>query len=100
MSRQDVAADRVLSLTLKFGAYTALALIVAGLMLQFFVPWGGKVTSAGLLVLLITPALRISGGVRSVFARARFQVCSCVVWCAGDCGCWRMCWGYRPELYR
>jgi uncharacterized membrane protein len=59
MSRQDVAADRVLSLTLKFGAYTALALIVAGLMLRFFVPWGVKVTSAGLLVLLITPALRV-----------------------------------------
>jgi uncharacterized membrane protein len=59
MSRQDVAADRVLSLTLKFGAYTALALIVAGLMLQFAVPWGAKVTSAGLLVLLVTPALRI-----------------------------------------
>jgi uncharacterized membrane protein len=59
MSRQDVAADRVLSLTLKFGAYTALTLIVAGLMLRFIVPWGAKVTSAGLLVLLVTPALRI-----------------------------------------
>ena len=59
MSRQDVAADRVLSLTLKFGAYTALALIVAGVMLEFVVPWGRKVTSAGLLVLLVTPALRI-----------------------------------------
>ena len=31
MNRQDVAADRVLSLTLKFGAYTALVLTVAGL---------------------------------------------------------------------
>jgi len=59
MSRQDVAADRVLSLTLKFGAYTALTLIVAGLMLRSVVPWGGKVASAGLFVLLITPALRI-----------------------------------------
>ena len=59
MSRQDVAADRVLSLTLKFGAYTAFALIVAGLMLQFVVSWGSKVAAAGLLVLLATPVLRI-----------------------------------------
>lgn len=59
MSRQDVAADRVLSLTLKFGAYTAFALIVAGLMLQFVVPWGAKLAAAGLLVLLATPVLRI-----------------------------------------
>ena len=59
MSRQDVAADRVLSLTLKFGAYTAFTLIVAGLLLQFIAAWGTKVTAAGLLVLLATPALRI-----------------------------------------
>jgi uncharacterized membrane protein len=59
MSRQDVAADRVLSLTLKFGAYTAFALIVAGLILQLLVPWGTKVAVAGSLVLLATPTLRI-----------------------------------------
>jgi len=59
MSRQDVAADRVLSLTLKFGAYTAFALIVAGLVLQLIVPWGGRVVVAGLIVLLATPVLRI-----------------------------------------
>jgi uncharacterized membrane protein len=59
MSRQDVAADRLLSHTLKFGAYTAFALIIAGLLLQFAVPWGAKVAAAGLLVLLATPALRI-----------------------------------------
>ena len=59
MSRQDVAADKVLSLTLKIGAYTAFALIVAGLILQLAVLWGTKVTAAGLLVLLATPALRI-----------------------------------------
>ncbi len=59
MSRQDVAADRVLSLTLKFGAYAAFALIVAGLMLQLAVPWGAKMAAAGLLVLLATPVLRI-----------------------------------------
>jgi hypothetical protein len=59
MSRQDVAADKVLSLTLKFGAYTAFALIVAGLALQFALAWGIRVTTAGLLVLLATPVLRI-----------------------------------------
>ena len=59
MSRQDVAADRVLSLTLKFGAYMAFALIVAGLVLQFVASWGSRVAAAGLLVLLATPALRI-----------------------------------------
>jgi uncharacterized membrane protein len=59
MNRQDVAADRVLSLTLKFGAYTAFVLVVAGLILQLAVPWGTKVTKAGLLVLLATPVLRI-----------------------------------------
>jgi uncharacterized membrane protein len=59
MSRQDVAADRVLSRTLKLGAYTAFALILAGLTLQQFTVWGGKVAAAGLLVLLATPALRI-----------------------------------------
>ena len=59
MSRQDVAADRVLSLTLKFGAYTAFALIAAGLVLQLAAPWGAKVAVVGLLVLLATPVLRI-----------------------------------------
>jgi uncharacterized membrane protein len=59
MSRQDVAADRVLSLTLKFGAYMAFALIVAGLVLQFVASWGSRVAAAGLLVLLATPVLRI-----------------------------------------
>jgi uncharacterized membrane protein len=59
MSRQDVAADKVLSLTLKVGAYTAFALIVAGLILQLLVPWGTKVAVAGSLVLLATPTLRI-----------------------------------------
>jgi uncharacterized membrane protein len=59
MNRQDVAVDRVLSLTLKFGAYTAFMLILAGLALQLAAPWGVKVTTAGLLVLLVTPVLRI-----------------------------------------
>jgi len=59
MSRQDVAADRVLSRTLKIGAYTAFALVLAGLALQQFTARGGKVAAAGLLVLLATPALSI-----------------------------------------
>jgi uncharacterized membrane protein len=49
----------VLSLTLKFGAYMAFALIVAGLVLQFVASWGSRVAAAGLLVLLATPVLRI-----------------------------------------
>jgi uncharacterized membrane protein len=59
MNRQDFAVDRVLSHTLKFGAYTAFVLIVAGLALQFIVPWGNRVAVAGLFVLLATPGLRI-----------------------------------------
>jgi uncharacterized membrane protein len=59
MNRQDFAIDRMLSHTLKLGAYTALALILAGLTLQHFAAWGSKITGAGLLVLLATPALRI-----------------------------------------
>jgi hypothetical protein len=59
MNRQDLAVDRVLSLTLKAGAYTAFALVLAGLLLRWAVPWGGKIAVAGLLVLLATPVLRI-----------------------------------------
>jgi uncharacterized membrane protein len=59
MNRQDVAADRVLSLTLKAGAYTAFALIATGLLLRGTAPWGARIATAGLLVLLATPVLRI-----------------------------------------
>jgi Protein of unknown function (DUF1634) len=62
MSRQDVAVDRVLSLTLKAGAYTAFALVLGGLVLRWAIastPWGGRITAGGLLVLLATPVLRI-----------------------------------------
>jgi uncharacterized membrane protein len=59
MNRQDFAIDRMLSHTLKLGAYTALTLVLAGLALQHFAAWGSKITAAGLLVLLATPALRI-----------------------------------------
>jgi hypothetical protein len=59
MSRQDIAADRLLSLTLKLGAYTAFALVGIGLLLQPMTNWGAKVVWAGLIVLLATPVLRI-----------------------------------------
>ena len=59
MNRQDVAADRVLSLTLKAGAYSAFVLVVTGLVLRRITPWGGTVATTGLLVLLATPVLRI-----------------------------------------
>jgi uncharacterized membrane protein len=59
MNREDVAADRVLSLTLKAGAYTACTLIVAGVILQLITAWGAGVAKAGLLVLILTPAIRI-----------------------------------------
>jgi polyferredoxin len=78
MSRQDVAADRVLSLTLKFGAYTAFALIVAGLILQHFTSWLLASSSCG---------STISGMLLFLLACLR-------LWC------WHMCWGYRREIYR
>ena len=59
MSRQDFAVDRVLSHTLKFGAYTAFALTVSGLLLQAIVPWGNRVAVASFFVLLATPGLRV-----------------------------------------
>lgn len=59
MTRQDLAADRVLSRTLKAGAYTAFALIIAGLLLRWAGPWSVKLATAGLLALLATPVLRI-----------------------------------------
>jgi uncharacterized membrane protein len=59
MNRQDVAADRAVSLTLKAGAYTAFALIMAGLLVRGSAAWGERVITAGVLVLLATPVLRI-----------------------------------------
>ena len=59
MNRQDVAADRLLAFTFKAGAYTSLLLIVAGIILQHVATWGSSVAKAGLLVLLLTPAIRI-----------------------------------------
>jgi uncharacterized membrane protein len=59
VNRQDAAADRVLSLTLKAGAYTAFALIVAGLIAGQIAPAGVVLAKIGLIVLLATPGLRI-----------------------------------------
>lgn len=57
---RDVAADHLLALTLKAGAYTAFALIVAGLICSAIsAPAAEIVTKIGVLVLLATPALRI-----------------------------------------
>jgi uncharacterized membrane protein len=56
---RDIAADRVLALTLKAGAYTAFALIVVGLISSAIVPSAQLITRIGVLVLLATPALRI-----------------------------------------
>lgn len=58
-THSDPAADRVVALTLKIGAYLAFALIVAGLLLQPVLPEGRKIAAAGLLVLLATPVVRI-----------------------------------------
>jgi uncharacterized membrane protein len=57
--RTDPAADRVVALTLKIGAYTAFSLIAAGMLMQIWLPMGKRVASAGLLVLLCTPVVRI-----------------------------------------
>lgn len=59
MNRENFATDRALALTLKIGAYSAFACIVAGLALHFATPWGDKITTAGFLILLATPGLRI-----------------------------------------
>jgi uncharacterized membrane protein len=59
LKKNDPAADRVLALTLKIGAYSSFIMILAGLIVQQFAPAGQRLTIAGLLVLLATPALRI-----------------------------------------
>jgi uncharacterized membrane protein len=59
MTPKDAATDRALSLTLKIGAYSAFACIVAGLLLRRGVAWGNRITILGFLILLATPGLRI-----------------------------------------
>jgi uncharacterized membrane protein len=57
--KRDTAMDRMLSLTLKSGAYLSFACIVTGLVLHFVGAFAGKITVAGFLILLATPGLRI-----------------------------------------
>lgn len=59
MSRESAATDHILALTLKAGAYTSLALILAGVLLSPVFVWGTTLAKAGVLVLLATPVLRI-----------------------------------------
>lgn len=57
--KRDVAMDKLLALTLKAGAYSAFACIVAGLGLHFFSPYGDRITVLGFKILIATPGLRI-----------------------------------------
>ena len=59
MKRESASTSQALALTLKIGAYSAFACIVAGLLLHWGVNWGNKVTTVGFLILLATPGLRI-----------------------------------------
>jgi uncharacterized membrane protein len=57
--KRDPAMDRVLALTLKIGAYSACACIVAGLVLHSVTAYADKITVLGFKVLLGTPGVRI-----------------------------------------
>jgi uncharacterized membrane protein len=57
--KRDAAMDRVLSLTLKIGAYSAFACIAIGLALHSVVGVADKITVIGFKILLGTPGLRI-----------------------------------------
>jgi uncharacterized membrane protein len=59
MKPEGVATERALALTLKAGAYSAFACIVAGLVLQYAAGFGDHLTRAGMVILLATPVLRI-----------------------------------------
>jgi len=59
VKRESAATDRILALTLKIGAYSAFACIVAGLLLQYAFRFGDRVTKIGMVILLATPVLRI-----------------------------------------
>jgi uncharacterized membrane protein len=70
MMRESPATDKALALTLKIGAYSAFACIVAGLALHSVTRLSDKITVAGFLILLATPGLRIVvAGIQ--FLRAR-----------------------------
>jgi uncharacterized membrane protein len=57
--KRDTAMDRVLSLTLKIGAYSAFACIAVGLALHSVAGVADKITVTGFKILLGTPGLRI-----------------------------------------
>ena len=59
MSRESAATDHILALTLKAGAYTSFALILAGVFLTALFPSATTLAKAGVVVLLATPVLRI-----------------------------------------
>ncbi len=57
--KRDAVTEKALALTLKIGAYSSFACIVAGLALHSVTRLAGKITVAGFLILLATPGLRI-----------------------------------------
>ena len=59
MNRESAATDHALALTLKIGAYSSFASIVAGMIFALILPFGNKITEIGFLILLVTPGLRI-----------------------------------------
>jgi uncharacterized membrane protein len=59
MKPDNAATEKMLALTLKIGAYSAFAFIVAGLATRYFRPWGDSILATGFLILLATPGLRI-----------------------------------------
>ena len=99
MNREDVAADRVLSLTLKFGAYTAFALIAAGLFLQLAVPGARKWLLSACLFCWLRRCLRIIVACLQFLREHDFKyaLVSLVCW---QLWCWHACWDYSRELYR
>jgi uncharacterized membrane protein len=59
MKKDKQTEDRLIVLTLKIGAYSAFACIVAGLLLHYFAGFGNRVTTIGMIILLATPVVRI-----------------------------------------
>jgi uncharacterized membrane protein len=59
MKKDQRTEERLIVLTLKIGAYSAFACIVAGLLLLYFAGFGNRVTIVGMIILLATPVVRI-----------------------------------------
>jgi uncharacterized membrane protein len=57
--KPDPALDNVLAITLKIGAYSACACILAGLALHSVTNFADQLTMLGFRILLATPGLRI-----------------------------------------